>query len=80
MRGRGMHAAGTSIESYFHWQHHEAGKTVTDGVTDEVVEAARCSAVRSVINCGADRNSLFDQNINASVGELSFDIGDFFFS
>jgi hypothetical protein len=36
--------------------------------------------VRSIINCGANKNSLFDQSIDASVGELSFDIGDFFFS
>jgi len=28
----------------------------------------------------SNKNSLFDQNIDASVGELSFDIGDFFFS
>jgi hypothetical protein len=36
-------------------------------------------AVRSVINRGANKNSLFDQNINASFGEPSFDIGDFIF-
>jgi hypothetical protein len=37
-------------------------------------------AVRSFINHGADKNSLFHQNIEASIGELSFEIGDSFFS
>jgi hypothetical protein len=31
------------------------------------------------MNGGANKNVLFDQKIGASVGELSFEIGDFSF-
>jgi hypothetical protein len=34
----------------------------------------------SVINCGADEDAFFDQDVYASVGNLSFDLFNLFFS
>jgi len=38
------------------------------------------SGIPSVINCATDKQALFNWNINAPVGDLSFDNGDFFFT
>lgn len=36
--------------------------------------------MRSALNRGANKNSLFDQNIEASVGQRTANLSDFFFS
>jgi hypothetical protein len=38
------------------------------------------SDILSIINCGTDKHTLFNQNIHAPIGDSSFDNGDFFFT